>query len=115
LHACAAAGRLRIAAGSVLLIEDVTEMPYRLDRMLTTLRVGGALDGVSAVVVGELTQCNPGADGVSAIEAIARGLRPLGVPVVSGLLVGHGACNEPLVLGAPARVSATSRGSLTLF
>ncbi|MCL2825521.1 MAG: LD-carboxypeptidase, partial [Polyangiaceae bacterium] len=41
LHACAASGRLRIPPNSILFIEDVGEKPYRIDRMLTTLRVGG--------------------------------------------------------------------------
>jgi muramoyltetrapeptide carboxypeptidase len=43
LHTCAAAGRLRVPDGSVLVIEDVTESSYRLDRMLTTLAAAGAL------------------------------------------------------------------------
>jgi muramoyltetrapeptide carboxypeptidase len=110
LHACAAAGRLRIPPGAVLLIEDVGERPYRLDRVLTTLCVGGHLDTVAAVVVGELSDCVAGPDGVSALEVMRRRLSLLGVPLVCGAPVGHGLRNEPVVLGAPARVIATARG-----
>ena len=116
LHACAAAGRLRLPVGSVLLLEDVGERPYRIDRALTTLQVGGYLDRVAAVVVGELSDCSPGPDGVSVLEVLRERLSLLDVPVVAGLPVGHGLRNEPVVLGAPARVtSAAAGGRLELF
>jgi muramoyltetrapeptide carboxypeptidase len=44
LHACAAAGRLVVPEGAIVFLEDVTERPYRIDRMLTTLAVGGHLE-----------------------------------------------------------------------
>ena len=64
VHACATAGRLRLPDGAILFLEDVTERPYRIDRMLTTLLVGGHFDGVAAVVLGEMVRCAPGPDGV---------------------------------------------------
>jgi muramoyltetrapeptide carboxypeptidase len=106
LHACAASGRLRVPPGSVLLLEDVTERPYRVDRALATLVAGGHLDGVAAVVLGDFTQCDPGPDGVTVEQVLRAGLLPLGVPVVSGLPVGHGTRNDPVVLGVTARVEA---------
>jgi muramoyltetrapeptide carboxypeptidase len=115
LHACAAAGRLDVPAGCVLLLEDVTERPYRLDRMLTTLAAGGHLRRVAAVALGDFTQCDPGSDGVTAPRVLEERLRELGVPVVRGVPVGHGARNEPVVLGALAEVTAHgSEGSLTI-
>jgi muramoyltetrapeptide carboxypeptidase len=107
-----AAGRLRVPDGAVLVFEDVAESAYRLDRMLTSLMISGALDRVSAVVVGELTDCSSGPYGVSALDAVRERLLELGVPVLSGLAIGHGRHNAPLVLGAPARVSD---GCLALF
>jgi len=115
LHACAAAGRLRVPDGAVLLIEDVTERPYRIDRTLTTLGVGGHLARVAAVVVGDFTQCDPGPDRVTVEQVLERHLRDLGVPVVRGVPVGHGVRNDPVVLGGRARVEATSgEGTLVL-
>ena len=115
LHACAAAGRLALPAGCVLLLEDVTERPYRIDRMLATLAVGGHLRRASAVVLGDFTQCEPGADGVTVDRVLRHALAPLGVPVVRGLPVGHGVRNDPVVLGLPAHVEASGRtGRLVL-
>jgi muramoyltetrapeptide carboxypeptidase len=100
LHACAAAGRLRVPDGAILLIEDVTERPYRIDRMLTTLRLGGHLDRVAGVMVGEWTDCAPGADGVTAEDVVRERLGSLGIPIVAGAPVGHGRFNAPVVLGS---------------
>lgn len=99
LHACAAAGRLALPEGCILLLEDVTERPYRLDRMLTTLLVGGHLARVSGVLLGDFTDCGPGPDGVTAEEVLRDRLETLGVPVLAGAPVGHGARNLPVVLG----------------
>ncbi|HHH31317.1 MAG TPA: LD-carboxypeptidase, partial [Polyangiaceae bacterium] len=112
LHACAAAGRLRPPSGAILLVEDVTELPYRIDRVLTTLLVGGHLDAFAAVAVGEFTGCGPTRDGVRVEEVIAERLVPLGIPIVAGLPVGHGRDNEPVVIGAPTTIDGDR---LTLF
>jgi muramoyltetrapeptide carboxypeptidase len=108
LHACAAAGRLSLPEGCVILLEDVTERPYRVDRMLATLEAGGHLGRAAAIALGDFHQCDPGADGVTVEEVLRDRLGRLGVPVVRGLPVGHARRNEPLVLGALARVDATT-------
>jgi muramoyltetrapeptide carboxypeptidase len=114
LAACAAAGRLRVPAGAIVFLEDCTERPYRLDRMLTSLRVGGYFAGASGVVVGGLTDCSPGPDGVTAEAVIREHLRAIGLPAVLGAPFGHGDDNRPFVLGAPARLSAgASTGRVT--
>ncbi|MDI5943706.1 LD-carboxypeptidase, partial [Micromonospora sp. DH15] len=48
--------------GAVLLVEDVQEPPYKVDRMLTQLRRAGALDGLAGVAVGQFTDCADGWD-----------------------------------------------------
>ena len=88
----------------VLLLEDVGERPYRLDRMLTTLLQSGCLGRVRAVVLGAFTEAAPGADGVSCDEVLHERLGKLGVPVLAGARVGHIADNHPLLLGTRARV-----------
>ncbi|MEZ4394352.1 MAG: LD-carboxypeptidase [Polyangiales bacterium] len=92
--------------GAVLLLEDVSEAPYRLDRMLTSLRLSGALRGVRAVVLGEFTGCDARADGVSADEVLRERLGDLGVPVLARAPFGHGATHRAWVQGAPVRVTA---------
>jgi muramoyltetrapeptide carboxypeptidase len=106
LHACAAAGRLRVPPGAVLVLEDVGERPYRLDRMITTLAVGGYLGDLRAIVLGEFEHCEAGPDGVGAEQVLAEQCARLGVPIVAGFPVGHGDRNEPFVLGAMAHVLA---------
>ena len=112
LFTCAAAGRLKVPDGAVLVLEDVNESAYRLDRMLTALLSAGALDRVSAVVVGDLTDCPSAPYGVPPEETVRSRLLELRVPVLAGLHFGHGRENVPLVLGAPARVEP-SRLTLT--
>jgi muramoyltetrapeptide carboxypeptidase len=106
VHAMAAAGRLVLPRGSVLALEDVTESPYRVDRMLTSLRLGGHLAAVAAVVLGGFDRCAPGADGRTVEQVLAEQMTELGVPVLAGAPFGHALHNEAFVLGAPARVEA---------
>lgn len=75
--------------GGVLLLEDVGEAPYRLDRMLTSLRLAGVLDRVAGVVVGDFTDCAPRADGRTADDVLRERLGSLGIPVVASVPVGH--------------------------
>jgi muramoyltetrapeptide carboxypeptidase len=105
VHAMAAAGRLRVPRGAVLVLEDVNEAPYRVDRMLTSLRLGGHLEAVSAIVFGEFDRCVPGPDGRTLDEVLEERTCNLGVAVLSGAPFGHGARNDAFVVGMRARVS----------
>jgi muramoyltetrapeptide carboxypeptidase len=107
LFTCLAAGRLRFPTGAILLLEDVTEQAYRVDRMLTAFLVAGALDRIAGVVVGDFTDCPP-SRGVTVRQVLRERLSGLGVPVAAGLPVGHDLENEPFVLGARARLNATA-------
>jgi muramoyltetrapeptide carboxypeptidase len=104
LFGCAAAGRLVIRPGSILLIEDVGEAPYRVDRMLSALMASGALDEVAGVIAGAFIDAPPGKYGVSVDEVLHERLCALGVPVVAGFPVGHGRHNVPVHLGLPAEI-----------
>ena len=104
LFSMAASGRLALPDGAILALEDVTERPYRVDRMLTALRLGGHLDRVAGIVLGGFHQCDPGADGVQVAETLAECTRRLGIPVLSGAPFGHGDPNESFVLGLPAKM-----------
>jgi muramoyltetrapeptide carboxypeptidase len=104
LHAMAASGCLSVPEGAVLALEDVTEAPYRVDRMLTSLHLGGHLARASAIVFGGFERCPPGADGRTIDEVLEERTRSLGVPVVANAPFGHGATNEAFVIGQPATV-----------
>jgi muramoyltetrapeptide carboxypeptidase len=108
VEAMAAGGRLVVPAGAMLVLEDVTERPYRIDRMLTALRLGGHLARAGAIVFGGFTQCDPGPDGVTVDDVLRDRTRDLGVPVVRGAPFGHGAPNHAFVMGLRARLDGTS-------
>jgi muramoyltetrapeptide carboxypeptidase len=95
--------------GAVLLLEDVGERPYRMDRSLTQLELAGALEGVAGVVLGDFVSCAE-RDGSppSAEEVLVERLGRRGVPILSGAPVGHGARNRALPLGARVRLDAAA-------
>lgn len=93
-------------SGHVLFLDEVAERPYRIDRMLTQLRLSGLLARASAIVFGELPRCDEPADGGPAIKAVVADLlEHFPGPVLFGLPSGHtdGACMT-LPLGVRARV-----------
>ena len=93
--------------GSVLLIEDVGERPYRLDRMWTHLQLAGMFEGVRGIVFGEFTGCDE--KDYSSADVLDELARKLGIPCAAGFLIGHGDVNEPLQLGAPVRLDAETQ------
>jgi muramoyltetrapeptide carboxypeptidase len=100
---------------AILLLEEVNEAPFRLDRMLQQLRAAGKLDGLVGVGVGSLTDCGselyPTPTPLEVIEEI---LEPLGIPIVAGLPFGHCADNHPWPLGARAAIDG-GRGEIELL
>ena len=113
LFTCQATGRLHMPPGAILLIEDVTESAYRVDRMLSALLASGALDGIGGVVVGDFSDC-PDSQRVSVREVLAERLAELSVPVLSGLRFGHERYNEFVPLGVCAELdSRTGRLELS--
>jgi muramoyltetrapeptide carboxypeptidase len=87
---------------TILLLEDVNEPAYRIDRMLTQLLRSGRFENVVGVVVGDL--------GVPDDTLLLDRLGPLGVPILAGLDVGHGSRNLALPLGADVRLDVTPGG-----
>src|SRR5690606_33898381 len=111
LFAAHAAGRLALPEGSVLVLEDVSETSYRIDRMLTALMQAGALARVSAVVLGEFVDCSQGKYCVPTEQVLHERLTTLGVPVLAGLPAGHGRDNRARRRGGMASVGSR-RGEL---
>ncbi|MFD4907638.1 S66 peptidase family protein [Kitasatospora purpeofusca] len=96
--------------GSILILEDVNEHPYQLDRLLTQFLRSGAFDGVTGVALGSWEGCGP-LDRVR--DVMLDRLGPLGIPVVWELGFGHCPSTLTVPLGVPALLDADA-GTLTL-
>jgi muramoyltetrapeptide carboxypeptidase len=99
-------------AGKILFIEDVGEAPYRVDRMLSTLKLAGKFDGVSGIVLGQFTARKEEAkwdDDMSIDDVLKDYFCKLGVPVVSRFPLGHVIYNATLPVGAMAELDASKQ------
>jgi muramoyltetrapeptide carboxypeptidase len=91
--------------GAVLLIEDVNEAPYRVDRMLSQLRLAGVLDAVAGVVAGSF--CGSDHPDAKELDRVLReGLGTLKVPVLMKFPVGHNPLNATLPHGGRVELDA---------
>lgn len=93
--------------GCILLLEEIAEPPYKLDRMLHQLAASGTLDGIVGVALGEFVGTRT-PEHWTLRELLTELLEPLDVPVLSGLPVGHGAANHAFVWGQPATLEGDS-------
>lgn len=102
--------------GRILFIEDVHEEPYRIDRMLSTLRLGGKLDDVAGVVLGRFADCNPEdpSKSFSVDEVLEQYFANRPYPVISRFPVGHIEENLTLPEGALAELDANKRRLMLL-
>lgn len=102
LYAMAAANRLQLPPKAIVLLEDVTERPYRVDRMLTALRPH--LTSASAIVFGGFTQCDPGPDGIEIDAVLAERTKALKIPVFQHAPFGHEDRNLSFRFGTKAKI-----------
>lgn len=77
--------------GKILFLEDVEEAPYRIDRMLSTLKLMGALDKIAGFIFGACVDCRPnGGYGWLTLEEIFNDhIKPLNIPAYRGAMIGH--------------------------
>lgn len=102
--------------GRILFLEDVGERPYRVDRMLSQLDLGGKLDGLAGVVLGRFSKCDPEdpAKEFTCDEVLMHYFKGRPYPVVWNYPVGHIVDNTTLPVGAMAELDADGR-RLTLL
>jgi muramoyltetrapeptide carboxypeptidase len=100
----------------ILAFEDVSEAPYRIDRMLTQWRMSGAFQGVRGIALGRFSQCQPAANIPSfTVEEVLRDrLCDLGIPIVADLPFGHDGVNAALPVGVIADLDG-DRGVLEVL
>jgi len=93
------------ARGRILIIEEVGEPAYKIDRMLRQMISAGVLDDVAGVGVGQMLDCRvPQGASYTIQDVLMDQLGPLGVPVVGALPIGHGSANHAFVLGSEGQI-----------
>ncbi|GAB3504605.1 S66 peptidase family protein [Emticicia fontis] len=102
--------------GSILFLEDVGEDLYRIDRMITQLKLAGILNQLSGFVFGKCTDCPPSKGGYGSLtmeDIFEDHIKPLKIPSFSGAMIGHIKDKFTVPVGLEATIDAGS-GSITL-
>jgi muramoyltetrapeptide carboxypeptidase len=102
--------------GKILFLEDIQENIYRIDRMMTQLKLAGVLDRISGFVFGKCTKCEPGeGHGSLTLEEVLNDhIKPLKIPAWSGAMIGHIDNKFTVPVGVLARIDA-DRGTITML
>jgi muramoyltetrapeptide carboxypeptidase len=93
---------------AIVFLEDVHEEPYRIDRMLTTLSLGGMFDRAAGIIFGRCSDCGVKGPSLSLEEILRDRFGSLPVPALSGLSFGHIEQKLVLPIGARATLDADS-------
>ncbi|SHE93315.1 muramoyltetrapeptide carboxypeptidase [Seinonella peptonophila] len=102
--------------GSILLLEDVDEAPYCIDRMLTQLLLANKLQQAAGIIFTSCHKCNPPINhpSFSLEQVLLDRLSSISVPAFYGLPIGHRLPNLPIPLGCRAIIDA-SNGSVQMI
>jgi muramoyltetrapeptide carboxypeptidase len=103
-------------SGAILFVEEVEENIYRVDRLLTQLKLAGILDKLRGVVFGNCTTCKPG-EGFGSLtleEVLNDHIKPLNVPAWSGAMIGHIDRQFTIPEGTEVEIDAT-KGTITML
>ena len=98
-------------AGAILVLEDINEAIYRIDRMLRQLLLAGTLDAITAIAFGHCTACTEESDdGARSLDEVLGEIADvLGVPCIAGIPIGHIPDQWTLPLGAMAELDVDAR------
>lgn len=104
------------ARGHLLFLEEVSEAPYRIDRLLTQLRYAGVLQGAAGILLGVFQKCEapPGEASLTLAQTLDEHFSKSRVPAGYGYAFGHIPQQYTLPVGARARLDADAR-TLTLL
>ena len=97
----------------ILLIEDVGERHYHIDRMIRNLKMSGVLGHLGGLIVGQFSECedDPGMN-CTVYETIKEAVAEYDYPVLFNAPFGHVEHNLPIWLGKEAQLSVTAKGSV---
>jgi muramoyltetrapeptide carboxypeptidase len=92
--------------GKILFLEEVEEPPYRLDRMVTQLRLAGKLDGLAGLILGSFLNCDPEEGNYTAAETLKEIIANKEFPVIANFPAGHARDNWAFPLGVRVQLDA---------
>lgn len=95
--------------GAVLLLEDIGERPYQLDRMWIHLELAGVFRQIRGIVLGEFAECEEKSAEYSSADVLRELAAATGLPCAAGFPIGHGLHNQPVPLGVRVRLDAGKR------
>jgi muramoyltetrapeptide carboxypeptidase len=105
--------------GAILVLEDVNEAPYRIERMLLQLRLSGDLQGCAAIAFGNFTNTGEKDDSLGGTRSLAEVLeeaaKTLGVPTISGIPLGHVSDQWSVPLGMTAELDADAKRLTVIY
>lgn len=101
--------------GKILFLEETREEVYRIDRMITQLKLAGVLDQINGIVFGVCNHCDPEneAESLTMKQMLTEHLQPLGIPVLTNAAFGHVNLKYTLPIGAAATLDADA-GTITM-
>jgi muramoyltetrapeptide carboxypeptidase len=93
----------------ILFLEDIEEGPYRIDRMMSTLQLMGALDKIKGFIFGQCTDCDPsgGYGSLTLNQILEDFIAPLKIPAYRGAMIGHVPKQFIVPIGAKVRMDAS--------
>lgn len=109
--------------GSILFVEDIREEIYRIDRLMTQLKLAGILEQLGGFIFGQCTDCErltresnakDGQQSLTLGQVLKDHLQPLGIPAWQGAMIGHIANKFTLPIGAEVEIDA-SKGTIQLL
>lgn len=95
--------------GAILFLEDIGESVYRIDRMLTQLKLAGVLDQLSGFVFGKCTECSAGNNSLTLEQVFDDHIKPLGIPAFYGAMISHEDDNITIPFGMNGAIDAASQ------
>ena len=95
--------------GAILFLEDVGEDAYRVDRMLTQLKLAGILDQINGFVFGKCTNCDAGVNSLTFNQVFEDHIGKLDIPAFYGAMISHEDRNITLPVGIEAEINAENK------
>ncbi len=98
--------------GAILVVEDIGEVPYRLDRYFAQMRLAGILDKINGLILGQFIDCVPSENGTSSLtteEVIQDYTKDLDIPVIANFAYGHGSVKLTLPIGVNAEINTATQ------